>query len=111
MTNSVDPDQLASSEANWSRSTLFAKAGYIRDQQDKGLIVYRTKYYRTTEQIVANVVAKLKFVLTFKVPSKFAADSILNFLICLHLLKAAVGHTAFRCDVTPVYTYVHMSHS
>ena len=36
MTNSADPDQLASSEANWSVSALFAKAGYIRDQQDKG---------------------------------------------------------------------------
>ena len=33
MTNSADPDQLASSEANWSGSTLFAKAGYIRFQQ------------------------------------------------------------------------------
>ena len=29
MTNSVDLDQLASSEANWSGSTLFAKAGYV----------------------------------------------------------------------------------
>ena len=29
MANSADPDQLASSEANWSGSTLFAKAGYI----------------------------------------------------------------------------------
>ena len=28
MTNSADPDQLASSEANWSGPTLFAKAGY-----------------------------------------------------------------------------------
>ena len=27
MANSVDPDQLASSEANWSGSALFAKAG------------------------------------------------------------------------------------
>ena len=35
MTNTVDPDQLASSEANWSGSTLFAKAGLIRVQQDK----------------------------------------------------------------------------
>ena len=35
MTNSADPDQLGSSEANWSGSTLFA--GYIRGQQDKGL--------------------------------------------------------------------------
>ena len=33
MTNSADPDQLASSEANWS---LFVKVGYIRVQQDKG---------------------------------------------------------------------------
>ena len=36
MTNSADPGPLASSEANWSGSTLFAKAGYIRIQQDKG---------------------------------------------------------------------------
>ena len=36
MTNSADPDQLASEEANWSWSTLFAKAGYIWDQQDQG---------------------------------------------------------------------------
>ena len=36
MTNSADLDQLASSEANWSGSTLFAKAEHIRFQQDKG---------------------------------------------------------------------------
>ena len=36
MANSADPDLLASSEASWSESTLFAKAGYIRAQQDKG---------------------------------------------------------------------------
>ena len=36
MANSADPDQFASSEANWSGSILFAKAGYIRVQQDKG---------------------------------------------------------------------------
>ena len=36
MVNSADPDQLASSEAKWSGATLFAKAGYIRVQQDKG---------------------------------------------------------------------------
>ena len=36
MANSADPDQLASSEANWSGSTLFAMAGHIRVQQDKG---------------------------------------------------------------------------
>ena len=36
--NSADPDQLASLEANWSGSTLFAKAGYIRVQQDKAAL-------------------------------------------------------------------------
>ena len=36
MANSADPDQLASSEFNRSGSTLFAKAGYIQVQQDKG---------------------------------------------------------------------------
>ena len=35
MTNSADLDQLASKEANWSGSTLLAKAGYIPVQQDK----------------------------------------------------------------------------
>ena len=30
MANSADPDQLASEEANWSGSTLFAKAEYIQ---------------------------------------------------------------------------------
>ena len=34
MANSADPDQLASSEANWSGSTLFVKGGYIQVQQD-----------------------------------------------------------------------------
>ena len=29
MANSADPDQLASSEANWSGSTLFAKTAYL----------------------------------------------------------------------------------
>ena len=29
MTNSADPDQLASSEVNWSGSTLFAKTGHV----------------------------------------------------------------------------------
>ena len=36
MTNSVDLDQLASVEANWSWSTLFVMAGHIQVQQDKG---------------------------------------------------------------------------
>ena len=36
MANSADPDQLASEEANWSGSTLFAKVGYIWVQQNKG---------------------------------------------------------------------------
>ena len=36
MANSADPDQLASSEANWSGSTQFAMAVYIRVQKDKG---------------------------------------------------------------------------
>ena len=35
MANSVDSDQKASAEANWSGSTLFAKAGHIRVQKEK----------------------------------------------------------------------------
>ena len=40
MANSADPDQLASSEANWSGSTVFAKAGYMRVHQNKGCEVF-----------------------------------------------------------------------
>ena len=29
MTNSADPDQLTSEEANWSGSALFAKTGHV----------------------------------------------------------------------------------
>ena len=36
MKNSADIDQFSSSEDNWSGSTLFAKAGHIQVQQDKG---------------------------------------------------------------------------
>ena len=36
MSNSADPDQLASEEANRSGSTLFTKEGYIRVQKDLG---------------------------------------------------------------------------
>ena len=36
MAYGADSDQLASSEAKWSGSKLFAKSGHIRIQQDKG---------------------------------------------------------------------------
>ena len=38
MANNADPDQLASSEASWSGSALFANTGYILVQQDKSKI-------------------------------------------------------------------------
>ena len=47
MANSADPDQLASSEANWSGSTLFAKARYIRVQQDKGYYSDTLTHYQS----------------------------------------------------------------
>ena len=50
MANSADADQLASSEANWSGSTLFAKAGYIRVQQD--LKLKETQNLRSWESTV-----------------------------------------------------------
>ena len=45
LTNSADPVQLASSEANWSGSALFVKAGYIWVQQD-----YRVKIHENNVQ-------------------------------------------------------------
>ena len=43
MTNSADPDQLPSEEANWSGSTLFAKVRPIRVQQHR--VKVRSKVY------------------------------------------------------------------
>ena len=37
MANSADPDQLASSEANWSGSTLFAKGRVYAGSAGQGL--------------------------------------------------------------------------
>ena len=47
MTNSADPDNLIYLEANWSGSTLFAKAGHIWAQQDQGLdfLLFVTLYF------------------------------------------------------------------
>ena len=40
---SADPDQLASSEANWSGSAMLEKVEYIRVQHDKGKSYTGTK--------------------------------------------------------------------
>ena len=42
MTNSSDPDQLASEVASRSGSTLFAKVRYVQAEQDKGQIMKGT---------------------------------------------------------------------
>ena len=36
MAHSADPDQMDSSEAKWSGSTLFVKTGHTRTEQDQG---------------------------------------------------------------------------
>ena len=40
MAISADSDQFASEEANWSEAALFAKAGHIQAQQDKGYFFF-----------------------------------------------------------------------
>ena len=50
MTNGANLDQLASKEAKWSVSTLFAKAGHIRVQQDQS----QPKYLDLGRQAWAN---------------------------------------------------------
>ena len=51
MTNSADLGQLASEEANRSGSTLFAKAGYIWDQQDQGLAMMSLHVYKFSMKV------------------------------------------------------------
>ena len=48
MTNSVDPDQMASSEAIWSGSTLFAKVGVVVNSRIR---VIRNKYAPILSQL------------------------------------------------------------
>ena len=50
MKNSADPDQLASEEANWSGSTLFAKTGHVvfskrrvKTQMNHDIICFKKK--------------------------------------------------------------------
>ena len=61
MANSADPDQLASEEANWSGSTLFAKAGYIRVQQDKGKETYINRVSDLCSAVCSAVFPKANF--------------------------------------------------
>ena len=53
MANSADPDQLASSEANWSGSTLFAKKGV------SGFSRTRVKTLKRKANFVADDILKI----------------------------------------------------
>ena len=59
MANSAEPDQLASSETNWSGSTLFAKAGSIQVQQSKGYAFFNP-YLAVRDNSRAGGVCQLK---------------------------------------------------
>ena len=50
MANSADPDQLASSEANWSGSTLFAKAGITKTSLFKYIENFITKNWKFSDK-------------------------------------------------------------
>ena len=68
MTNSADPDQLASSEANWSGSTLFAKTELVMfskrrvNLQRLELLVYRTNFHGPKDVLAIEVLLDLYFV-------------------------------------------------
>ena len=63
MTNSADPDQLASSEANWSGSTLFVKTTCV--QQEKFKPNNRFWSYSGTTQNQEQMVHALNFKETY----------------------------------------------
>ena len=62
MTNSADPDQLASSEANWSGSTLFAKTRHVvfskRRVKEASVYAIKASSWRSNYEIDANILAK-----------------------------------------------------
>ena len=73
MANSVDPDQLASLEANWSGSTLFAKqgiSGFSRTRVNKELsmsnhkiIVSKYGWLLLSQILISHTAAYVKLVL------------------------------------------------
>ena len=84
MANSVDQDQLASSEANWSGSQLFAKAGYIQVQQDqRKLFLCSSKFrvYDVCKSLLSLLVAvnKLKLYITAR------NITMVFFYVCINL--------------------------
>ena len=92
MINSADLDQLASPEANWSGSTLFAKTGHIWFQQDK---VYPLKPQSQLQQttIWFFFIFQRKKVLTFHVNHLPAKDKKkLRIKILEYLVQILLGN-------------------
>ena len=70
LTNSADPDQLASSEANWSGSTMFAKAEYIWVQQDQGKCQQKIKEDYLTLSMLGKIFSRWHFEISLIFPWK-----------------------------------------
>ena len=63
MANSADPDQLASSEANWSGSTLFAKIGHVMFSKKRvNVMIYFEQRNRVTQRSIHIWLNIIKFV-------------------------------------------------
>ena len=73
MTNSADPDQLASEEANWSGSILFVKAGYIKGQLMEHAIMH-TIYVNTQENVQTPTIFTIKIGTPVPVPLQHKAN-------------------------------------
>ena len=54
MTNSADPDQLASSEAKWSGPTLFAKTGHVVFSKRRVNLYWIQSYIFSQQHIFCN---------------------------------------------------------
>ena len=79
MANSADPDQLASSEANWSGSTLFAKQGISGFSRTRvKLILHETICCGYSLVADLTVVTKLGY---FDLHNKATAPSMFHFFI------------------------------
>ena len=80
MAKSADPDQLASEEANWSGSTLFAEVGYIRVQQTRVkfmLLLFGKTLLMSTHTICFLQINREKIVFSWK------KKSILSWATCI----------------------------
>ena len=111
MTNSADPDQLASSEANWSGSTLFAKTVHVLFSKRRVKLSNKPKRRKILEQKNLSrvdqgpVVQNLKKLLA-NMTLKFLPRNMPNTLMFFAEKMLAIAFTFFQEKNQSIWKYL-----